>query len=204
MFNNKIIFLVTLAVAIVVVGVWVSSKKLSDIVSEPTESAEPSVAENSSVTPSKSANVTKVPTPTGDGKITFVGEKVPWELLLSDASCELKGEIKFLNSDTYNNQDALFTYSGVDHPARNVKWTISPAEPNLEVGPNIFSKMPIPNGQSLLGLFKKGDVSLKKYELTAVMEYGRLVDENGKFVTVGGDVKVFKKQCLGKTSVVFP
>ena len=170
------------------------------------ESPMPSVTASPTPTPAptKTPIASKVPLPTGDGRTTFINEKVPWELLLADASCELKGEIKFLNEKTYDNQDALFIYKGVDHPGRNIKWTISPAEPNLEVGPNIFSKIFIPNGQSLLGVFPKGALGAKKYELTAVMEYGRLIDEKGKFVTAGGDVKVFEKQCKGKTTVVFP
>ena len=156
------------------------------------------------VTLSPTPKVSKVPLPTGDGATSFVGEPVPWRLLLDDASCELKGEIKFLNDHIYDNQNALFIYHGVDHPARNVKWTITPAEPNLSAGPNIFSKLSIPDGQSLLGIFPVDPVSAKKYTLTAVMQYGRLVDDKGKFVTVGGNVKVFEKPCRGQTTVVFP
>ena len=174
----------------------------------PVESASPTPSATASPsfvpTPTKTPTVSKVPLPSGDGQTSFIDEKVPWELLLADASCELKGEIKFLNEKTYDNQDALFIYKGIDHPGRNIKWTVSPAEPNLEVGPNIFSKIPIPSGESLLGIFPKGGLGFKKYELTAVIEYGRLVDEKGKFVTAGGDVKVVQKLCKGKTTVVFP
>lgn len=124
--------------------------------------------------------------------------------MLADASCELKGEIKFVNENTYDNQDAIFIYKGVDHPGRNVFWKITPAESNLEIGPNIFNKIPIPNGQALLGVFPKGSLSAKKYTLTAVMQYGRLVDDKGKFVSVGGNVLVSEKPCQGQTTVVLP
>ena len=200
-------FWITLLIVVILVlaGVYFWVLKPSG---EPMESESPMPSVTASPTPTpaptKTPIASKVPLPTGDGRTTFINEKVPWELLLADASCELKGEIKFLNEKTYDNQDALFIYKGVDHPGRNIKWTISPAEPNLEVGPNIFSKIFIPNGQSLLGVFPKGALGAKKYELTAVMEYGRLIDEKGKFVTAGGDVKVFEKQCKGKTTVVFP
>jgi len=203
----KILFVTLVVVILVLAGVyfWVLKPSGEPIVSEspaPSDTAIPSTTPT--LTPSKTPVSSKVPLPTGDGRTTFIDEKVPWNLLLADASCELKGEIKFLNEKTYDNQDALFTYKGVDHPGRNVKWTVSPAEPNLEIGPNIFSKMPIPNGESLLGIFPKGTLGSKKYELTAVMEYGRLVDEKGKFVTVGGNVKLFQKTCKGKTTVVLP
>ena len=203
----KTFWIVLLLVILVLAGVYFGVLRRAPS-GEPAVSASPEPSKTISPSPSPSPtprpSVSKVPLPTGDGKTTFIDEKVPWELLLADASCQLKGEIKFLNEKTYDNQDALFIYQGVDHPGRNIKWTILPAEPNLEIGPNIFSKIPIPDGQSLLGVFPKGTLGAKKYELTAVMEYGRLVDEKGKFVTGGGNVKLFEKQCQGKTTVVFP
>lgn len=177
----------------------------------PRESPEISGTESPSVSPSpailpagESPNIAKTPLPTGDGKTTFIDEAVPWQLLLSDASCELKGEIKFISATTYDNQDALFIYNGIDHPARNIKWTKTPDDGSLAIGPNIFSKIPIPDGRALLGVFPLEEPKSKKYELTAKIAYGRLVDENGKFVTAGGNLKIFEKQCQGKTTVVFP
>lgn len=195
---------VAVILAIYLLGIWGPHTLIDppEIFPGPSETDSPSPSP--SPTPTPRSSVSKVPLPTGDGKTTFIDEKVPWELLLADASCELKGEVKFLNEKTYDNQDAVFIYKGVDHPGRNIRWTISPAEPNLEVGPNIFSKIPIPNGESLFGIFPKGTLSAKRYELTAVMEYGRLIDGKGNFVTVGGNVKLFDKPCKGKTTVVFP
>lgn len=208
--NRNKIFLTTLSVAVaVVLSIYLLSILGPSVVDEPSESPEPSLSENPSVspapisTPTPRPSVSKVPLPSSSGQ-TFIDEKVPWELLLADASCELKGEIKFLNEKTYDNQDAVFIYKGIDHPGRNIKWTITPTEPNLSIGPNIFNKIPIPSGQSLLGLFPTGSLSAKRYELTALIEYGRLIDEKGKFVTAGGNVKIFEKQCKGKTTVVFP
>ena len=202
----KTFFITLIAVVLVVTGVYFEFLKKAPVQPEISVSPEPSLSLNPSVSASPSVipKITKLPTATPNGKTSFTDEAVPWELLLSDASCELKGEIKFLNDHVYDNQDALFIYKGVDHPARNIFWTITPAEKNIEVGPNIFSKMIIPNGQSLLGIYPKGELGAKKYEITATMDYGRLVDKNGKFVSAAGDVKVFKKQCQGKTTVVFP
>lgn len=207
MIKNKLISLVLLVVVAVFLGIygkniWKSIRPASNLPTA-SESVSPESSASNSPTVRPSLNPIKTAIPTGKGP-TFMDEKVPWDLLLGAASCELKGEIKFLNSQTYDNQDALFIYNGVDHPARNVHWTITPAEPNLQIGPNIFDKMPIPNGQSLIGVFPNGNLSAKKYQLTAVMEFGRLVDDKGKFVTAKGNVKVFYKPCTGKTTVVLP
>ena len=201
-YKNKLL-LIALAIALLVIyfgGIW-KSNTVNDM---PSESPASTVTASPSATSIKSPNVTKLPLPTGDGKTTFIGERVPWQFLLSDASCELKGEIKFLNKNTYDNQDATFTYKGVDNPGRNIRWTITPPEKNLAIGPNIFEQIPLPDGKTLLGIFPSGDLSYKKYELTVVMEYARLVDDNGKFVSVGGNVRVYEKQCTGKTTIVVP
>lgn len=208
--KNSIIWIIILAIGITLFFLsFVSNKdesddKISGVI--PSESPEASGTESPSASPlpSRFPNIIKTPLPIGDGRTTFVGESVPWNLLLSDASCELKGEIKFLNSNTYDNQDAIFIYNGIDHPARNIKWTKTPDDGSLSIGPNIFSKIPIPNGQLLLGVFPLEEPKSKRYELTAKIAYGRLVDESGKFVTAGGNVKIFEKQCQGKTTVVFP
>ncbi len=206
MSKNNIILAVILIVSTFFIGfyVWTSDIIRSpDVIESSTPITSPEVS--SSPSPIPRPSLTKVPTlpPSGDGRTTFIGETVPWSLLLTDASCELKGEIKFLNHNTYDNQDAVFIYKGIDHPGRNVFWTISPQD-NISVGPNIFNKIPIPNGESLLGIVLPESPKSKRYELTAKIQYGRLVDGNGNFVTTGGNVKVFDKQCSGKTVVVLP
>ena len=128
---------------------------------------------------------------------------MPWELLLKEASCKLEGEIEFIASDLYRHKGALFTYSGVDNSARNIFWTITPND-DLSVGPNLFSKMSLPNGESLLSITLPENPKSKRYELTAKMQYGRLVDDKGNFVTASGNVKVFEKNCDGQTVIVLP
>ena len=88
----------------------------------------------------------------------------------------------------------MFSYKGVDHPARLVKWTISPDD-IIDVGPNIFSSLVLPDGESLVGVSIPENPKYKKYELTAAITYGRIVN---------GDVKVYETQCSGKTTVVLP
>ena len=209
--RNKIILLVLVAVAAFFLIFYFGSAWVLNLVNTPSESPismvspqiEPSETENPSPTPTTRPIATKVPLPTGDGRTTFIDEAVPWSLLLGQASCQLKGEIKFLNHNTYDNQDAKFIYSGVDHPGRNIFWTVTPQD-DILVGPNIFGKMFLPNGESLLSVTLPENPKSKQYELTVKMHYGRLVDEKDNFVTIGGNVKVFEKQCEGKTTVVLP
>ncbi|MBI2674261.1 MAG: hypothetical protein HYX22_00785 [Candidatus Yanofskybacteria bacterium] len=209
---KNVIFLSVVAVGGIILvvyfwKVWTSDvPRPSDVVNLPTE--EPSVSP--SPTPSTSSGqatprpiATKAPLPTGDGRTTFIDEAVPWSLLLGEATCRLQGEIKFLDHNTYDNQDAKFIYNGVDHPGRNIFWTVTPQD-EISVGPNIFGKMFLPNGESLIGIALPENPKSKQYELTVRMHYGRLVDEKDHFVTIGGNVKVFEKQCDGKTTIVLP
>lgn len=202
--KNIIISAVLLVVVLISTIVYFSKKTTDENVIG--ESPSPTViGESPAPSSSPKPNITKVPVPlpSGDGRTTFIGETVPWSLLLADASCELKGEIKYLNQNTYDNQDALFIYRGIDHPGRNIFWTVTPQD-DISVGPNIFNKIPIPNGESLLGISLPDNPKYKKYDITAKIQYGRLVDAKGNFVTEGGTVKVFEKQCTGKTTVVLP
>ena len=98
------------------------------------------------------------------------------------------------HNNVYDNQDAKFIYKGIDHPGRLVYWTVSPQD-NLGVGPQIFAQIPIPDGESLIGISLPENPKYKQYELTASITYGRLVN---------GNVKVFTKACTGKTTVVLP
>lgn len=205
MSKNNIIWLVILTAGVALVGIyfWIPDAQQASSISSITDV--PSITPEASPSPSSRPNITKVPVsfPTGNGKTSFVGESVPWSLLLVDASCELKGELKFLNHNTYDNQDALFSYNGIDSPGRNILWTITPQD-NISVGPNIFSNIPIPDGESLLGVSLPENPKSRTYDITAKIQYGRLVDTNGKFVTAGGTVKMFEKQCKGKTTIVLP
>lgn len=205
MSKNNIILSVVLVAAVFLVGVYVWTPKESPIGDPTGQASDVQTSPTVSPSPTPRPTLTKapVPLPTGDGKTSFIGETVPWSLLLTDASCELNGELKFLNHNTYDNQDALFIYKGIDNPARNIFWTVTPQD-NISIGPNLFNKIPIPNGESLLGVVLPENPISKKYDVTAKIQYGRLVDTNGKFVTAGGTVKLFEKQCQGKTTIVLP
>ena len=211
--KNTTIWLAILALGVVLMVMAFLNKDNDPVKLSPSptdsEQATPSSFVSASTTPEPSLSkplpiviptVSRSPFPSVSSQI---GATVPWDLLPQEASCTLIGEIKFLNSNTYDNQDALFTYSGIDHPARNIHCTVTP-EDNVKIGPNIFTKIPIPNSQSLIGVTLPTDPKYKKYELHAIVDYGRLVDEKGNIVTVGGNVKVSQKQCDGKTTVILP
>ena len=205
MFKNNILAISTLVI-VVVLGGWFFLRGDDNYSVIPIESPTPSVTISPLSTPLISINpsITPVPTSTWDGKQTFIDEPVPWELLTEDAFCRLQGEIKFLTHNMYDNQDAKFVYNGVDHPARGIYWTVTPDEPEMSIGPNLFVKKEIPNGESLIGIVLPDNPIAKTYELTAKIQYGRLVDGQGNYVTAGGIVKVFEKQCEGKTTIVLP
>jgi hypothetical protein len=202
--KNKVFWLIV-AIAVVLLGVYLGGFWQSDDATPPTPTESPQVDPTGSpvVVPTLTPIASSIPIPTGDGKVNFVDEDVPWHLLLDDASCELQGEIKFLNHNTYDNQDALFIYNGIDNPGRNIAWKITP-EDDITIGPNLFGKNPLPKGESLLSITLPDDPKHKAYELIAKIQYGRLVNESGNFVAIGGDVQVFEKQCGGKTTIVLP
>ncbi|HEY4474791.1 MAG TPA: hypothetical protein VJC06_02625 [Candidatus Paceibacterota bacterium] len=187
--------------------VWTSDVPWPSESPDSTSLPQAKLSETESSSPAPQATprpiASNIPLSTGDGRTTFIDEVVPWSLLLGQASCRLQGEIKFLNHNTYDNQDALFIYGGVDHPGRNIFWTVTPQD-DISVGPNMFGKLVLPNGESLLSITLPENPKHKRYELTVKIHYGRLVDEKDNFVTVGGNVKVFEKQCDGKTTVVLP
>ena len=111
------------------------------------------------------------------------------------ATCSLKGTIRFLTPTVYNNGDALFTYKGVDHPARNIFWKVTPTD-DVSVGPNIFDTMPLPDGTSLLTVGMPAHPKAKRYTITASLQYGRLDSHQ--------NIKVFTTACTGSTTVILP
>ena len=205
-YKNKVfLILITAGVVFSAVyfgGLWPSNQQSS--LPTPVSTSSPQATPTPTPNLTKSPGLTSVPVPMPTyGGGAFYDRPVPWELILSDASCKLQGEIKFLASDLYDNQNARLIYGGVDNPARNISWTVTP-EDDLSIGPNLFSRLPLPNGESLLSIVLPENPKSKKYELTAKVQYGRLIDKNGGFVAAGGNVKVFEKQCEGKTTIVLP
>ena len=117
------------------------------------------------------------------------------QTLFGPATCQLTGELKFLQHNIYNNQDAKFRYQGIDSPARNIFWRVTPKD-DLTIGPNLFNQLPVPNGDSLLFVVLPDKPVSKRYELTASVQYGR--------VDSSGNIAVSVANCSGQTVVVLP
>ncbi len=137
--------------------------------------------------PSVTPSLTSVPSPTTDPDNVYKD-------LPGIASCNLKGTIRYITPQTYNNGDALFTYRGVDHPGRNIFWKVTPSD-KLDMGPNIFTQLALPEGTSLLSVTLPEHPVTGRYTVTASMQSGRLVN---------GNVKVSIIPCTGATTIIFP
>jgi hypothetical protein len=147
---------------------------------------------------------TPTSTPEGDDQVfegfpdqSLVGEVPSRDLITGPATCQLSnGTITFSDSQTAINSDAYLSYQNVDHPGRLIFWTISPDNEAFDIGPNIFSKLPLPDGiENLTVIVNKEDLIEKTYILTAKVNYG--IEGEG-----GGVVRTEEVDCTGKITVV--
>ena len=195
---NKNISLTLLIVLALAGGVWwyrQYSQPLATPGPSGTVSVLPSIT--ASVTPSVGPSVTFIPittTPRPDRTPVPSGTPSLSQTLKGPATCQLNGEIKFINHDLYNNQDAKLRYQGVDHSARLVTWTVTPKD-DLRVGPNIFNQLPLPNGESQLYISLPDQPMAQSYTLTATINYGR---------TVNGEFMIYTVACTGQTKITLP
>ena len=201
MFKKSFLALIIVSVAVTGLIIFYLVKEKGPAISgdanispSPTPPASVNLSPSPLPSPRPSPRATGTATPRPTPTPTPSGSPSLWEQLSGEASCELKGGIKYLTSTIYDNQDALFTYKGVDHPGRLINWTVTPDD-GLSIGPNLFTQLPLPDGENLIGVSLPENPKYKSYELTASITYGRLID---------GSIKVFTKQCVGKTTVVLP
>jgi len=187
MFNKK--YAVVLVIVFIVVLFFVFSKKSGEqkvIISVSPEisfiSPTPSVSDSQQLTPlevRKVINGNLARLPVNYGKLT------------KPATCRLTGGLKFLKPTLYENLDNYLTYTGIDSPARQIKWSVSPTD-DLRVGPNLTANLILPDGSNRVDVTLPENQKAKQYILTASMTYGRL--ENG-------DVKIYEVKCSGNTMV---
>ncbi len=124
---------------------------------------------------------TKTPTPT-----TKMGP----------ATCQISGSINFMSKSLYETKGAKIVYQNVDHPARLIFWKILPDDGSLKIGPNIFSGLPLPNGERFVGATPMGDFTANSYTLTASISYG---------VTDSRQVeRIYNSACVGSITVTAP
>ena len=110
----------------------------------------------------------------------------------SIASCKLKGTLRYTDATTYRHEGDLLAYRGVDHESRLIFWKVTPQD-GLRVGPNIFDRLPLPDGESMIFVSLPENPVSHEYALTASINYGVLGDD--------GVLRVFMTQCKGKTII---
>ena len=69
-------------------------------------------------------------------------------------TCQIKGEIVFLNKDTYENKGALIAYKNVDDVIRQIYWKADPNDGALTIGPNLFEDLTLASRFLLLTLLQ--------------------------------------------------
>src|SRR3989344_3568906 len=94
----------------------------------------------------------------------------------SAASCKLKGTLQYTDAATYRHEGDLLIYKGVDHESRLIFWKVAPQD-DLRVGPNIFDRMPLPDGESMIFVSLPENPVSHEYALTASINYGVLGDD---------------------------
>lgn len=116
---------------------------------------------------------------------------VPYDKLTKPATCQIGGVVEFLSADTSTNLNARLIYTGIDSPARQIKWKTQPTD-DLRVGPNLTAQLNLPDGQADINVGLPRAVKSKNYSLAASMTYGRLE---------GQGVKVYEVNCTGIAKV---
>ena len=109
------------------------------------------------------------------------------------ATCQVKGEIVFLNKNMYENKNAKIVYQNVDDAIRQIYWKSEPNDGALTVGPNLFEDLPLPDGERNVGVALAKETTAKNYTLTASITYGI---KNSR-----GGVEEKIANCAGKVSV---
>jgi len=113
------------------------------------------------------------------------------------ATCQLAGEIKFINPNLYETKGAKISYQNVDDIIRQIFWKSSPDDNVLSVGPNLFEDLKVPNGEAEIGVDLRKNTNVKVYTLTASISYGQ---KDNQGVVVG----IKEAKCSGSIKVTMP
>jgi hypothetical protein len=185
--NTKTLVSIVIAIMVIVALAFMISNRSSTTQPSNTVSISVSPGVSGSPVPTKSVNVNI--NKTGVPVISYPPTLA--QTLKGPATCSATGTIKFLQPNLYDNGDALFTYKGIDTDARLVTWTVTPND-DFRIGPNLFNQMPLPDGTSRLAITLPANPKAKHYELTAKVNYGRVVN---------GQIEVKEANCTGKVIV---
>ena len=112
------------------------------------------------------------------------------------ASCQITGQIVFLDKNLYENKNAKIIYQNVDDAIRQIYWKSNPDDGVLTVGPNLFEDLPLPSGERNVGVAVNRETTVKNYTLTASINYG--------IKNTNGIVEERIANCVGKASVQMP
>src|SRR3989344_4765433 len=88
------------------------------------------------------------------------------------ATCQLSGEIVFINQNLYETIGAKIAYQNVDDAIRQIYWKSNPDDGVLTIGPNLFENLPLPSGERNVGVAVNKETTVKNYTLTASINYG--------------------------------
>jgi hypothetical protein len=106
-------------------------------------------------------------------------------------TCRLGGEIVFISPDTYENRNNYLEYQNVKDEVQLIKWTLTPSD-DLAPGPNMFSRLTLPSGKTLISATLPAAPKAKTYEATARITY---------FKVVNGIEQALETPCSGKTTI---
>ncbi|MEK7154176.1 MAG: hypothetical protein AAB792_01325 [Patescibacteria group bacterium] len=124
------------------------------------------------------------------------GTPVPSNQIGKPVACQIGGSINFIDKNLYQTKGAQIAYQNVDHPARLIFWKIVPDDGSLKVGPNIFSGLPLPNGERPVGASIDKEPTVSFYSLTAAISYG-VTDSRGV-------EKIYNADCTGLVTITAP
>lgn len=187
---KKTILIAIIILLVIVFGVWkITSYYSSD--NTPSDSSSPLPTNSISPSPTSLDQLTpqEVENLINGGHLKYT--PVPYSQLTKPATCKVEGSIEFVKSNTYITKGAKISWTGIDNPARQIKWKISPSD-NLRIGPNLMANLPIPDGSNEVGATLPENPKSRHYSLTASITYSRLVD---------GNPKDYEASCSGKVTV---
>lgn len=198
MINRKIAPSIIAVIAVAGLVVWLGLR--SNTVKAPAPSSTATAAVPSSASPANSSlrkpsgKDLKSLTPEEVEKLVngggFGPTSVPYAQLNGPASCQASGDVEFF-SPTTARDSAKLTYAGIDSPARQIKWLVTPDD-NLGVGPNLAASLKLPDGNHMVTVTLPSPPKARDYTLTVSMTYGRLVN---------GAVRVYEVGCSGQVKV---
>lgn len=187
-----IIWLVVIALGLTLFIVGDNKNLRSSLVDE-IGSILPSTTLTPTPTSTPTPIVTKKPTPTPTVNVT------PTPVSIAPAaSCSLSGgRIVFLEPGVARNEEAQIIYKDIDDTARLIFWQSTPGSGGvLSIGPNMFAGLPLPDGQENVLVVADTDEIVKRYVLTAQVNYG-VRDEDGVVI------RTEKVDCSGEIEVEF-